>query len=97
MHEVEPLAIVVVKVQKPIICLVDLMNEEMLVGILGLGRLPPMCLAKVFFISNVIGLEIKSMRPVLREHAHQLIEGREVRTIQVSSLHINLPLIIRRV
>jgi hypothetical protein len=35
------------------------------------------------------------MRPVLREHAHQLIKGREVRAIQVGGLNINLPLIIK--
>lgn len=73
MHKVVPLAIVVVKVQKPVISLVYLVNEEVLAGLWGLGSLPSMCLAEVLFITNVIGLEIKSMRTVLWEHAHQLI------------------------
>ena len=81
MHEVVPLAIMVVKVQKPVICLVYLVNKEVLAGLWGLGCLLPVRLAEVFFITNVIGLEIKSMRPVLWEHAHQLIESREVRAI----------------
>jgi hypothetical protein len=76
MHEVVSLTIVVVKVQKPVVSLVYLMNEEVLAGLWGLGCLPPMCLAEVFFITNVIGLEIKSMRTILREHSHQLIKGR---------------------
>jgi hypothetical protein len=45
MHEVVSLAIVVVKVQKPVVSLVYLVNEEVLAGLWGLGCLPPMCLA----------------------------------------------------